>query len=126
MIQIRLDSAISLTEQLQQELRGAIARGELSPGDPLPPVRQLAADLGINWNTVARAYRALELEGLVNSSRGRGTVVTSATDHSAKGDAVQRVQDGLARAMADAKLGGMPRETLQQLVHKLLQSTYPE
>ncbi|MEW6278583.1 MAG: GntR family transcriptional regulator, partial [Candidatus Eremiobacterota bacterium] len=73
MIRIQVDSTVPLVEQLQQELRRAIARGEVGPGDPLPPVRQLAADLGINWNTVARAYRALELEGLVSTARGRGT-----------------------------------------------------
>ncbi len=78
MLTIRLDSPVPLAEQIRLGIRQAIAAAELAPGDPLPAVRQLANDLGVNFNTVARAYRELEQEGLVISRRGRGTVVTSA------------------------------------------------
>ena len=62
-------------EQLRRQLADLIGSGVLSPGDRLPPIRQLAADLGLAANTVARAYRELELEGLVTSRVRHGTIV---------------------------------------------------
>ena len=62
-------------KQITSQLRRAIAVGEIKPGDPLPTVRQLAGDLGVNFNTVANAYRALAKEGLVETHQGRGARV---------------------------------------------------
>ncbi len=95
-------------------MRRALAAGEIAPGDELPSVRQLAADLGINWNTVARAYRELETQGLVRTSRGKGTRVVAARERRAesKAEARARIEEGIRRALVDAKLAGFsPRET---------------
>ena len=62
-------------EQLRRQLAELISAGVLAPGDRLPPLRQLAADLGLAVGTVARTYRELEGEGLVRSRRGGGTRV---------------------------------------------------
>jgi DNA-binding transcriptional regulator YhcF (GntR family) len=62
-------------EQLRRQLADLIGSGVLSPGDRLPPVRQLAADLGLATGTVARTYRELEQSGYVRSRRGGGTRV---------------------------------------------------
>jgi GntR family transcriptional regulator len=62
-------------EQLRRQLADLIGAGVLSPGDRLPPVRQLAADLGLANGTVARTYRELEQAGYVRSRRGGGTRV---------------------------------------------------
>ena len=62
-------------EQLRRQLAALLGSGSLGPGDRLPPVRQLAADLGLATGTVARAYRELEAAGLVVSRAGRGTAV---------------------------------------------------
>jgi len=113
---IRVDprSPIPLGEQLRRGLRRAIAEGELRTGDPLPPVRQLAGDLGINLNTVARAYRELERDGLVSPARGRGTVVTAnrATAPLPKMDLRGRLRD----VLADATLAGYAPDELRRLV----------
>ncbi|HSS98989.1 MAG TPA: GntR family transcriptional regulator [Terriglobales bacterium] len=61
--------------QIIGEVRQAIAKSELNPGDQLPTVRQLAADLRINFNTVARAYRLLDEEGIISTQHGRGTFI---------------------------------------------------
>lgn len=66
--------------QIVAALRSALEAGELSAGDQLPPVRAAAAELGINFNTVARAYRVLEKEGVLESHRGRGTFVRGARE----------------------------------------------
>lgn len=63
-------------QQIVDEVRRGRVLGTLAPGDALPSVRQLAADLGINPNTVKQAYRELEREGLVLMRRGQGTFVT--------------------------------------------------
>ena len=64
-------------EQLRRQLADLITAGQLSPGDRLPPLRQLADDLGLAVGTVARTYRELEQEGLLTSRRGGGTRVAS-------------------------------------------------
>ncbi|NHA68553.1 GntR family transcriptional regulator [Phycicoccus sp. CMS6Z-2] len=62
-------------EQLRRQLADLVGSGVLAPGDRLPPVRQLAADLGLATGTVARTYRELEQAGYVRSRRGGGTRV---------------------------------------------------
>lgn len=61
--------------QLMNQIKHMIATGELKPGDQLPTVRQLAADLRINFNTVARAYRLLDEEQIISTQHGRGTFI---------------------------------------------------
>ena len=74
---LRVDLTIHTPAYLQiiGEIKQAIANGELKPGDQLPTVRQLAADLRINFNTVARAYRLLDEEGVISTQHGRGTYI---------------------------------------------------
>lgn len=74
---IRIDTGASTPIYLQivERLHSLMVAGKLSPGDQLPSVRQLAKDLGINFNTVARAYGWLEEAGLISMHQGRGTYV---------------------------------------------------
>lgn len=72
------ESSAPLVSQLAFQLSARIRQGVLAPGDRLPTVRQLADQLGIHFNTVARAYRVLEADGLVTTQRGRGTYVRPA------------------------------------------------
>lgn len=69
-----------LYEQLAASVRGALTRGELWPGDPLPATREAAGALGVNAETIQRAYRLLADEGLVVSRVGRGTRVRDDID----------------------------------------------
>lgn len=77
-LEIDHSSPVPLHEQVAAAVRRAIADGEASPGERLPPARDLAAVLGVNTNTVLRALRALREEGLVEFRRGRGVTVTGA------------------------------------------------
>ena len=61
--------------QIMSQVKHAVASGALAPGDQLPTVRQLAADLRVNFNTVARAYRQLDEEGIISTQHGRGTFI---------------------------------------------------
>jgi len=66
-------------QQVADGIKELIARGKLAEGTPLPPVRQVAADLGVNLNTIAAAYRALQDDGLIVIKHGSGAVVASRT-----------------------------------------------
>ena len=74
-IEVEFQSGIPLYVQIVHQLQDIIKEGDLSPGDQLPTTRQLAVKLGINFNTVARAYRMLDKEGLISTQPGRGTFV---------------------------------------------------
>ena len=69
-------SGVPFYRQVIEQVKFGIARGDLGPGDRLPTVRQLAVDLSINPNTVIRAYREMEIEGVVDSHQGSGTFVS--------------------------------------------------
>jgi GntR family transcriptional regulator len=114
MISISLNSPTPLHDQIVSELRRLLATGGLRVGDELPPVRQLANDLGINLNTVARAYRHLTDDGLLASARGRGTVVIATVEaRPALAEAERsQLEQNIGAALADAKLAGCDvRET---------------
>lgn len=68
-------SGVPFYRQIIEQIKFGIANGELGSGDRLPTVRQLAVDLSINPNTVVRAYRELEIEGILNTQQGSGTFV---------------------------------------------------
>jgi len=76
-LQIRIDpkSGVPLYRQIIEQVKFAIARGRLKPGDQLSTVRQLAVDLSINPNTIIRAYRELEIENVLDTHQGSGTFV---------------------------------------------------
>ena len=63
--------------QIMNQIKHKIATGDLVPGDQLPTVRQLAADLRVNFNTIARAYRMLDEAGIISTQHGRGTFILS-------------------------------------------------
>ena len=114
MLTVDPNSPTPLGEQVQRGIRRAIAEGELRVGDPLPPVRQLAADVGVNLNTIARAYRELEREGLLRAARGRGTIV--AANRSAVRVPKAELRERLRDLLADARLAGMGEKEVRKLL----------
>ena len=98
-------------EQVRAQLAGHIRAGALQPGDKLPVVRVLAADLGVATNTVARAYRELEAGGLVTSRRRVGTIVQPLT--APAGPALQQQAAGFVR---EARRAGLAEEEIVDLV----------
>ena len=68
-------SGVPVYIQLVEQVRDHLAEGNLKPGDQLPTVRQMAAELRVNFNTIARAYRMLDEAGLISTQQGRGTFI---------------------------------------------------
>jgi GntR family transcriptional regulator len=101
-------------QQVVDEIKNLIARGELREGAALPPVRQVAADLGVNLNTIATAYRELQREGLINVRHGSGAVVAS------KGAAQEKSDDELRKplraALTQMVLAGLARSEIMAVV----------
>jgi GntR family transcriptional regulator len=99
--------------QLDRGLRAAIATGRLAAGDQLPTVRQLAVELSINANTVARVYAELERAGILETRRGVGTFVTAtpAKAHPPK-QHERRLRTFVTRLLADASAAGFTLDDL--------------
>jgi GntR family transcriptional regulator len=116
---IRLDeaSATPKYQQIADQVRTLVAAGALRPGDPLPSVRQLASDLGINANTVLTAYRALEAENIMLVRRGARAVVHPrlALPAEPRSADLGRIRAALERTRTDALLAGIPPQLLRAL-----------
>ncbi len=123
MLTIDLESAVPLTDQIVRGLRGALAERRLAVGDDLPTVRQLAGDLGVNFNTVARAYRSLEASGLVRSLRGRGSWVVAVSESDPE-RAASTARSAVRAALADARLSGLIRADVEALVSSELKALW--
>src|SRR5215208_3938939 len=100
--------------QLERGLRAAIATGRLRPGEQLPTVRELAVDLRINANTVARVYAELERAGVIQTRRGVGSFIaaTPARAHPPR-EHDRRLRTFVTRVLADAESVGF---TVDQLI----------
>jgi GntR family transcriptional regulator len=100
-------------QQVVDEIKALIARGELREGAALPPVRQVAADLGVNLNTIATAYRELQREGLINIRHGAGAIVSSITAQEKTDDELRKP---LRAALTQLVLAGLPRTEIMTIV----------
>ncbi len=114
-IAIRHDSAVPPFEQLRAQIAGRVDRGELPPGTRLPTVRRTAEDLGLAVNTVARAYRELEADGVVVTEGRRGTFVRSAVVDGTT-DGADAVRSAAADYVRTARRAGLTRAEALRLV----------
>jgi len=105
-ITIDEDDKRPVYRQVAEEIKALIASRELREGVVLPPVRQVAADLGVNLNTIAAAYRELQKEGLLTVKHGSGAVVNTASAQTRKGVDARKP---LRAALAQMVLAGFSR-----------------
>ena len=111
-----LHSGVPVYRQIVDQVRGGVASGALTVGDQLPTVRQLAVDLSINPNTVVRAYRELELGGLLETHQGTGTFISA---QKLRGGNEERARQ-LARIVEDSVArAGAAGFTVENLIEQL-------
>ena len=113
----------ALYQQVVDEIKALIVRGELEEGSSLPPVRQVAADLGVNLNTIAFAYRELQKAGLIKVRHGAGAVVTARV---VTRDSAEQLHSKLIAALTDLILSGLTRAEVMAVVNSALNTLSPD
>ena len=116
-ISFHVDRAASVPAyaQLVRQVREALRLGQLEPGDRLPTVREVVTSCTVNAATVGKAYRELELSGLVESRQGSGTFITG-TLGSADPHVMARLRSSLARWLGQARDAGLEDEDVEALL----------
>lgn len=116
MFNIDFSSREPIYEQLYNNVIRLVSFGALKPGEKLPPVRSLASSLGVNPNTVAKAYQMLERDGIVYSAVGRGSFICeqASQNDAAKKLALEKLQSAVKEAMSK----GAGKEEILQAVEK--------
>lgn len=110
-----------LFQQLVDAVKKAVATGALAPGDRLPSVRELAADLLINPNTIAKAFRELESEGITVGRAGTGTFVGERPPALSKDEQRRRLHEALEGVLAAAAVSGIGRVEARRIFEHVLE-----
>ena len=109
--------------QILEQILARVQEGSLGPGTALPSVRQLASDLGINPNTVAKAYLLLERDGILLTVRRRGTFVAPGAREKALRASERSLEDAVERAAAEAAALGLDRKRFLEALERRLDAT---
>jgi GntR family transcriptional regulator len=112
--------------QLVDEIKGAVARGALRPGDRLPTIRDCSIACRLNRNTVAKAYAELERAGVVTARPGVGTVIAEPADRGLTLRVrTERLESALDEALAQARLDGLTQPQMEEVFQRCLQRVWP-
>ncbi len=115
-----LRSGVPVYRQIIDQILGAIASSRVSGGDQLPTVRQLAVDLSINPNTVVRAYRELEIRGVLTTQQGIGTFITAQNVQPDEAERQRRLSQLVGEFMARAGAVGFTAEDVVGRIQEFL------
>jgi len=117
---IDIDSSVAVYVQIENHVQFAIASGKLKAGDQLPSVRELSERLGVNPNTVAKAYRDLEVMGLLYTRRGMGVFVNKNIETKCREDVRKRVISRMHEVISEGKAAGMTDKELGDVASKCI------
>ncbi|MCV2392695.1 GntR family transcriptional regulator [Actinotalea sp. M2MS4P-6] len=119
-------SGVPLYEQIKEQVKAAILAGELAEGDALPSVRGLARDLRISVITTTRAYADLAQEGFITNVAGKGAFVLGVDSELVREQLLRQVEDGLTAALDAARLAGLDRDGVVEILDTLIATDEPE
>ena len=122
MITIETSGFIPIYEQIKKGIKSEISLGVLKANEVLPSIRDLAAELVVNPNTVARAYRELELEGFINTRKGKASFVSENSSSLLKKDTVRMMEDIFDRAISEARKFGLDAAEIRRMVESRLKN----
>lgn len=120
-IRVETSSGMPITRQIAAQIRTQCASGALKPGDRLPSVRALAAELAVNQNTILRVYERLTAEGLLERRHGDGTYVADRVPTGQMKAQRQLLRQEIARVAEMAKTLGIEPEELFELLRDILE-----
>lgn len=120
--QIDPANGLAIFDQVVRQVKFAVARGAIRPGNRVPSVRELAKELAINPNTVARAYQQLQSDGVLGAVRGMGLEVAADAVKFCRGERLKIVQARLRQALIEALQSGLDPDELRALVERELGS----
>lgn len=113
-------SSTPIYQQLVDGIKEVVARGIMVPGERMPTVRELASELSLNPNTIAKAYQKLEQEGIIETMRSRGTFVAERFPVLDKSVAKQQLVGPLEKVLVEAYHLGLNREEIKRLFEECL------
>ena len=119
---INIQSSVPVYEQIENHVQFAIAAGKLKAGDRLPSVKELAERLGINFNTVAKSYRDLEVMGMIYTRRGMGCFIKPGLEARCREICRGRIVRHIHEVVQEAKAAGFPKKDLQEIVNRSMAS----
>lgn len=130
-LQLDFRSGVPIYVQIVEQVQQSLAAGQLKPGDQLPTVRQLASDIRVNFNTVARAYRMLDDAGLISTQQGRGTYIletatTKLPDLLRQETLEDLVEKSLSRILAQGYRLSDVEQKLQEKITELKNDLYDQ
>ena len=115
LIKVNTRGFVPLYEQVKAEIRRLAALGAVKPHDPLPSIRELAAEILVNPNTVARAYRELEQEGLIYTQKGRGSFLSARRAQDMGRDIEAHLNRKMDEAVREIKKFGLSPAAVRKL-----------
>jgi len=116
LIDIQPDSPVPIYEQIVAQVTFGIASGAVDPGSLIPSVREMAQQLLVHPNTVARAFQELERRGVVEAKRGKGMEVTTAAPGLCKGQRQEILRGRIRAALREAASSALPHDEIRKLV----------
>ena len=120
-------SGVPIYLQIIEQIKRSVALGVLAPGEQLPTVKQLALDLTVNPNTVARAYRDLERDSVIETAPGRGSFVrANGSAETSRAAATDVAAESLLQAVREAKSIGLTAAQVRALFDAALTRWFPE
>lgn len=123
---IRNTSGKTIYEQIKEQVKEAIFSDELSEGDMLPSIRQLAKDLKISVVTTIKAYTDLEQEGFIVNVQGKGCFVSSKNSELVREQLIRKIEESFLVAMNTAKIAKLSREELLRRLEFMLEGNQYE
>ena len=118
-------NGIAIYDQIVRQVKFAVASDALKPGNLVPSVRELARDLTVNPNTVARAYRELQADNVLQPLRGTGLEITSAAPKKCLADRATLIRSRLRSVLAEARQSGLAADEIRQLTEEELARLAP-
>ncbi|MGN4127062.1 GntR family transcriptional regulator [Lysinibacillus sphaericus] len=119
LIQIEPQSDLPIYEQVTRQIIEGIARGDMKPGDTLPSVRNLAADLGVNMHTVNKSYHELEAKGILTIRAKSGAIIRSAEERTVTPEQLQQIEKNLKPLVAEGMVLGATVDQIEFMMKKV-------